>query len=107
MAFNLTTYLATCPKVEGGKRSPNVDRLVQQSTFIFRGTVKKAKATTMPPLRPSDSTAIVTVNEVLHAPKAIGNYGGARITSSRLPTSWCHASGGGQRYNQRVWHTSA
>src|SRR6266567_4850843 len=56
------------------------DRLAKKVQFVFRGTVRKLKAATMPELPTDDRTAIVTVDEILEAPSAFSVYAGKEIT---------------------------
>jgi hypothetical protein len=51
-----------------------------EASFIFKGTVKKLKAATMRNVEVNDRTAVVTVNQVIEAPKALAGYGGKDIT---------------------------
>jgi hypothetical protein len=61
--------------------SPQVDDLSRQSTFTFVGTVKELNAATMPEEVPvTESTAVVTVDEVLQAPPMLANRAGRDIT---------------------------
>ena len=50
------------------------------ATFVFKGTIKKLKATTMKAAPASARTCIVTVNEVLEAPQNLTSYAGQDIT---------------------------
>jgi hypothetical protein len=56
----------------------DIDALVRQSEFIFRGTVKKPNAD----IRnvKDNSMAVVSVDEVLQAPGAFVHYRGVKIT---------------------------
>jgi hypothetical protein len=61
--------------------SPQVDDLSRQSTFTFVGTVKELNAATMAEEVPvTQSTAVVTVYEVLQAPPMLANRAGTDIT---------------------------
>jgi hypothetical protein len=61
--------------------SPQVDDLSRQSTFTFVGTVKELNAATMAEEVPvTQSTAVVTVDEVLQAPPMLANRAGTDIT---------------------------
>jgi hypothetical protein len=46
------------------------EELVEQSQFVFKGTVRRVNAATFPQIRPTPNTVIVKVDEVLHAPPA-------------------------------------
>lgn len=62
--------------------SPNArqDELAQQASFIFKGTVKKLKAATMPSVPITNQTAVVHVDQVQQAPKLLSGYEGKDIT---------------------------
>jgi hypothetical protein len=60
--------------------SPQVDDLSRQSTFTFVGTVKELNAATMAEVPVTESTAVVTVEEVLQAPPMLANRAGTDIT---------------------------
>lgn len=60
--------------------SSKADALAQQARFIFKGTVQKLKATNMPGVPVNDRTAIVRVDEIIHAPEALSHYAGQEIT---------------------------
>jgi hypothetical protein len=60
--------------------SPQVDDLSRQSTFTFVGTVKELNAATMAEVPVTESTAVVTVDEVLQAPPMLANRAGTDIT---------------------------
>jgi hypothetical protein len=50
------------------------------ATFIFKGTVQKAKSATMKTVKVDNRTFVVTVNEVLEAPKSLAKFAGNEIT---------------------------
>lgn len=54
--------------------------LMQESQFIFSGTVKKLRAATLPDVEPTDRTVIVTVDEVFLASPALGDHKGKDVT---------------------------
>lgn len=54
--------------------------LAKQSRFAFRGTVQRLRATTIPGLGATDRTVVVRVDEVIHAPEALGDWTGKEIT---------------------------
>ena len=56
------------------------DQLVRQSSYIFSGTVKKVRASTLGLLPASDRTVVVQVDAVLHAPKTLADYTGREVT---------------------------
>jgi hypothetical protein len=56
------------------------EELTRQATFVFRGTVEKTGASTMPAVRASESTAVVRVDEVIDGPGAPPDLVGKQIT---------------------------
>src|SRR5215210_4741723 len=60
--------------------SLQIDDLRRQSTFTFVGTVKELNAATMAEVPVTQSTAVVTVDEVLQAPPMLANRAGTDIT---------------------------
>jgi hypothetical protein len=57
------------------------EELMGQSQFVFKGTVIKVNAATLPQIRPTASTIIVSIDEVLHLPPAnLGDYKGKEVT---------------------------
>jgi len=57
------------------------EELVEQSQFIFKGTVTKLNAVTLPQIRATASTIVVKVDDVVYAPSAtLENYGGKEVT---------------------------
>jgi hypothetical protein len=60
--------------------SSQIDELMQRSTFAFVGTVKMLHAATMADVPVTDSTAVVTVDEVLQAPPMFADLAGSDIT---------------------------
>src|SRR5689334_13238414 len=60
--------------------SSKAEALAQQARFIFKGTVQKLKATSMPGVPVNDRTAIVRVDEIIQAPEALSHYAGQEIT---------------------------
>jgi hypothetical protein len=60
--------------------SVQIDDLRRQSTFTFVGTVKRLNAATMAEVPVTDSTAVVTVDEVLQAPPMLADLAGTDIT---------------------------
>ena len=63
-----------------GAGSPEMNKLAQQSTFIFIGTVKQVQAATMKTVPVDDHTVIVHIEAVLDAPKSLTNFAGQDIT---------------------------
>src|SRR5829696_7391553 len=60
--------------------SSQLDDFMQQSTFTFIGTVKQLNASTAAEVPATAGTAVVTVDEVLHAPPMFDDLGGSDIT---------------------------
>ena len=56
---------------------PNV---IQQSGFIFKGTIQKLASSNVRSLPESASTILVRVDEILKAPKALESYKGRDVT---------------------------
>ena len=50
------------------------------ATFVFKGTIKRLRASNVKQAPASDRTAIVTVNNVIHAPPNLAGYAGQDIT---------------------------
>jgi hypothetical protein len=67
------------PTNGNGTASP-LEALVSNSRFIFRGTIARLRAGTMPAVPISDNTAIVRVDEVLQAPSMFADQNGRDIT---------------------------
>src|SRR3989442_4823123 len=49
-------------------------------TFVFKGTIKKLKSSTMKDVPVNDRTAIVTVDQIIEAPPGLADYNGQDIT---------------------------
>jgi hypothetical protein len=60
--------------------SSPIDDLSRQSTFTFVGTVKELNAATMAEVPVTESTAVITVDEVLQAPPMLAGRVGTDIT---------------------------
>jgi hypothetical protein len=58
----------------------HIEDLVHRSQFVFSGLVQKIKATTVPGIQVNDRTAVVKIEEVLHAPGVLAGYSGHEIT---------------------------
>lgn len=56
------------------------EEMASQASFVFKGTVKKLKAATLPSAPVTDQTTIVHVDKVLQAPKLLSAYEGLDIT---------------------------
>jgi hypothetical protein len=57
------------------KREPS-----EKPTFVFKGTVKRVKSTTMKHLLADERMLVVRVDQIFEAPKLMANYGGQEIT---------------------------
>ncbi len=57
-----------------------LEELVQKSTYMFRGTIEKLNAATMPIVPVTESTAILRVDEVFQAPQILNDFTGHTIT---------------------------
>src|SRR5260370_15918114 len=55
-------------------------QLMRQSTFIFKGTVKRLKAATVANMQVDDKTIVATVDEVIRAPEVLKHYTGRDVT---------------------------
>jgi len=60
--------------------SSQIDDLRQRSTFVFVGTLRRLNAATMDAVPVTESTAVVTVDEVLQAPPMFTDLAGSDIT---------------------------
>src|SRR6266576_3561385 len=54
--------------------------LANEARFVFKGTVQKLRAATMREISADASTAVVRVDEVIHAPEVLSHYAGENIT---------------------------
>jgi len=52
----------------------------KEARFVFKGTVQKLKAATMREVTADARTAVVRVDEVIHAPEVLSQYAGQDIT---------------------------
>ena len=60
------------------KASP--EDLAGRTRFVFRGTIQKLNAATLPEVRDTSKTAIVRVDEAIQTPKVFSHYTGQNIT---------------------------
>lgn len=72
----------------------SIKKVASQASFIFRGTVKKLKASTMPAVAAGKNTIIVRVDEVIESHEALEDYAGQDVTV-RLQTGRVKS---GERY---------
>jgi hypothetical protein len=61
-------------------KSSKADDLASQSSFVFKGTVKKLKAATIPSLPVTEKTVVVSVDEIIRAPELFQSFAGSDIT---------------------------
>jgi hypothetical protein len=62
----------------------SVEDFTRRATLIFKGTVQKAEASTMPAVKPSEGTAVVRVDQVIDSPGAPPGLVGKQITMQLL-----------------------
>jgi hypothetical protein len=62
----------------------NIQRLTEQSNFVFRGTVSRLNATTEPQVPASPSTAVVLVDTVIQGDNMVSDVKGKEITVQLL-----------------------
>lgn len=60
--------------------SSNTDDLTRRARFVFKGTVQKMSATTISDIKDKSRTAIVRVDQIIHAPEALSHFAGHDIT---------------------------
>lgn len=58
----------------------NTDDLTKQARFVFKGTVQKMRAATIPDIEDTSGTAIVRVEQIIHSPEALSHFAGQDIT---------------------------
>lgn len=56
------------------------ETLAVQANFIFKGTVRKLKAATMPEVPIDDRTVTVRVDEIIQSPESLADFAGREIT---------------------------
>jgi hypothetical protein len=61
-------------------KSSSSDDLTKQARFVFKGTVQKLKAATIPEIEDKSRTAIVRVDQIIRAPEALSHFAGHEIT---------------------------
>jgi hypothetical protein len=59
---------------------PDMEQLIRQSHFIFRGKVEKLQASNLKILPATERTAVVRVQQELYAPKTLNDFTGQLIT---------------------------
>jgi hypothetical protein len=55
-------------------------KIEEKPSFVFKGTIKKLKSTTMKDVPANDRTAVVKVEQIIEAPPALLDYNGQEIT---------------------------
>ena len=60
--------------------TPSPDDLAAKARFVFRGTVQKLNASTLPEVHDTSKTAVVRVDATVQAPKTLSHYTGKDIT---------------------------
>lgn len=68
------------PRADSFAQSILDARVIEQSSFIFQGTIIKLKAVTLPIVPASENTIVVKVDEIIEAPKLLGDFTGQEIT---------------------------
>lgn len=76
MLFAITLLLGCSPKLI----RPDVQDFVQQSHFIFRGTIQKVNASNVVSIPQSNKTAIVRVDEIIDSPRTLPNLAAQDLT---------------------------
>lgn len=61
-------------------RAKSITNDAPTANFVFKGTIKKLKATTMTAATVTDRTCIVTVDQIIEAPQNLAAYTGQDIT---------------------------
>jgi hypothetical protein len=61
-------------------RSRSKEKQAAEATFVFKGVIKKLKASNVKQAPVTSRTAIVTVNQVIEAPPNLARYAGQDIT---------------------------
>jgi hypothetical protein len=59
---------------------PHSGGLAGQAKFVFQGTVKNVKATTLRSVGASDRTIVVRIDKVIQAPETLSDYAGHDVT---------------------------
>jgi hypothetical protein len=73
------------PEVRAMTPGSRSGSLIEQARFVFQGTVKKVKATTLKSVPASDRTIIVRVDRVIQSPEALSDYAGHDVTVQMAP----------------------
>jgi hypothetical protein len=61
-------------------QNSKAEELAEQARFVFDGTVRKLKASTIPQVDDKNRTVIVRVNKIRQSPPSLSHYGGQDIT---------------------------
>lgn len=78
--LSLFVFCLSLAAENSSQESVDAESLIRQSTFIFLGTVTRLRATTVAGIRPSDSTVVVRVDEILDGSGAPADLKGEEIT---------------------------
>ena len=70
----------SCTKTRERTSLSDVESLVQQSKFIFEGTVAKLHDATIPMIQDKSNTAVVTIDEIYEAPEIFMDFEKKDIT---------------------------
>src|SRR5712692_1345685 len=76
---SLNDYVAILREASMPAR-PHTKAQAQKPTFVFKGTIKKLKASMLKELPVSNRTAIVTIDQIIEAPPDLARYNGQEIT---------------------------
>jgi len=64
---------------------PRARQLADEAKFVFQGSVKKVKASTLKGVPKSDRTVVVRVDRVIQAPEALSDHAGRDVTVLLAP----------------------
>jgi hypothetical protein len=92
---------------QAGRSDRRLENLLPSAGLVFVGTIRRLAAATMPGVPVSDRTAVVRIDEILRAPRVLGERAGtdvtvllARVSGTRVEqqavfftTSWMYGSG--------------
>ena len=59
---------------------PRARQLADEAKFVFQGSVKKVKASTLKGVPKSDRTVVVRIDRVIQAPEALSDHAGRDVT---------------------------
>ena len=64
---------------------PRARQLADEAKFVFQGSVKKVKASTLKGVPKSDRTVVVRIDRVIQAPEALSDHAGRDVTVLLAP----------------------